>query len=130
VAAGFGFFYGFYSGTTALVNALNAVNGDLSNNHEALRAELSGMTLELPYGPVALDENRQGIVDVYLSQLALDGEDVVQQTVALIPQVDQTFGGTFSSDTPGPGREFPGCETADLPWAGNAIPVVDGVPQG
>jgi branched-chain amino acid transport system substrate-binding protein len=130
VAASFGFFYGFYSGTTALVNALNAVNGDLSNNHEALRAELSGMTLDLPYGPVALDENRQGIVDVYLSQLALDGEDVVQQTVALIPQVDQTFGGTFSTDTPGPSRDFPGCETADLPWAGNAIPVVDGVPQG
>jgi branched-chain amino acid transport system substrate-binding protein len=130
VAASFGFFYGYYSGTTALVNALNAVNGDLSNNHEALRAELSGMTLDLPYGPVTLDENRHGIVDVYLSQLVLDGEDVVQQTVALIPQVDQTFGGTFSSDTPGPSRDFPGCETADLPWAGNAIPVVDGVPQG
>ncbi len=130
IAAGFGFFYGFYSGTTALVNALNAVNGDLSNNHEALRAELSGMTAELPYGPVKLDANRQGIVDVYLSQLVLDGEDVVQSTVALIPQVDQTFGGTFSADTPGPSRDFPGCETADLPWAGNAIPVVDGVPQG
>jgi branched-chain amino acid transport system substrate-binding protein len=130
VAAGFGFFYGFYSGTTALINALNAVEGDLSNNHEALRAELSGMTLDLPYGPVALDENRQGIVDVYLSQLALDGEDVVQKTVALIPGVDQTFGGTFSADTPGPSRDFPGCEPADLPWAGNAIPVVDGVPQG
>jgi branched-chain amino acid transport system substrate-binding protein len=130
VAASFGFFYGFYSGTTALVNALNAVNGDLENNHEALRAELAGMTLELPYGPVTLDANRQGIVDVYLSQLVLDGEEVVQKTVALIPQVDQTFGGTFSDTTPGPSRDFPGCETADLPWAGNAIPVVDGVPQG
>ena len=130
VAAAFGFFYGYYSDTTALIQALNAVNGDLSNNHEALRAELSGMTVDLPYGPVSLDENRQGIVDVYLSQLVLDGEDVVQKTVALIPQVDQTFGGTFSTDTPGPSRDFPGCETRDLPWAGNAIPVVDGVPQG
>jgi len=130
VAASFGFFYGFYSGTTALINALNAVDGDLSNNHEALRAELSGMTLDLPYGPVSLDENRQGIVDVYLSQLVLDGDEVVQETVALIPGVDQTFGGTFSTDTPGPSRDFPGCETRDLPWAGNAIPVVDGAPQG
>ena len=129
VAAAFGFFYGYYSGGVALVNALNAVEGDLSNNHEALRAELAGMTLELPYGPVSLDENRHGIVDVYLSQLVLDGEEVVQETVALIPQVDQTFGGTFSADTPGPSRDFPGCETADLPWSGNAIPVVDGVPQ-
>ena len=40
-----GFFYGYYSGGVALVNALNAVEGDLSNNHEALRAELAGMTL-------------------------------------------------------------------------------------
>jgi branched-chain amino acid transport system substrate-binding protein len=129
VAAAFGFFYGYYGGGVALVNALNAVDGDLSNDHEALRAELSGMTLDLPYGPVALDENRHGIVDVYLSQLVLDGEEVVQKTVALIPQVDQTFGGTFSTDTPGPSRDFPACETRDLPWSGNAIPVVDGVPQ-
>jgi branched-chain amino acid transport system substrate-binding protein len=129
VAAAFGFFYGYYSGGLALVNALNAVGGDLSNDHEALRAELAGMTLELPYGPVSLDENRHGIVDVYLSQLVLDGEEVVQQTVALIPAVDQTFGGTFSADTPGPSRDFPGCEARELPWSGNAIPVVDGVPQ-
>ena len=85
-----------------MVNALNAVEGDLSNNHEALRAELAGMTLELPYGPVSLDENRHGIVDVYLSQLVLDGEEVVQETVALIPQVDQTFGGTFSATPQAP----------------------------
>jgi branched-chain amino acid transport system substrate-binding protein len=130
VAAAFGFFYGYYGGGTALINALNAIGGDLSDGHEALRAELSGMTLELPYGPVSLDENRQGIVDVYLSQLVLDGDEVVQKSVALIPGVDQTFGGTFSTETPGPSRDFPGCETRDLPWAGNAIPVVDGVPQG
>lgn len=129
VAAAFGFFYGYYTGGLALVNALNAVEGDLSNDHEALRAELAGMTLELPYGPVSLDENRHGIVDVYLSQLVLDGEEVVQQTVALIPAVDQTFGGTFSADTPGPSRDFPECEARELPWSGNAIPVVDGVPQ-
>jgi branched-chain amino acid transport system substrate-binding protein len=66
---------------------------------------------------------------VYLSQLVLEGEEVVQKTVALIPGVDQTFGGTFSTETPGPSRDFPGCEARDLPWAGNAIPVVDGVPQ-
>ena len=65
---------------------------------------------------------------MYLSQLVLDGEEVVQQTVALIPQADQTFGGTFSADTPGPSRDFPGCGR-DGPWSGNVIPVVDGVPQ-
>ena len=37
---------------------------------------------------------------------------MVQQTVAIIPQVDQTFGGTFSPDTPPPDRENPACEAA------------------
>jgi hypothetical protein len=54
---------------------------------------------------------------------------VVQQTVAIVPGVDQTFGGTFGPDTPGPSRDFPPCEARELPWTGNAIPVVDGVPQ-
>ena len=58
-----------------------------------------------------------------------DGE-IVQKGVAIIPGVDQSFGGTFSTDTPAPGRDFPECRESDLPWVGNAIPVVDGVPQG
>ncbi len=65
-----------------------------------------------------------------MQQLVLDGDEVVSKTVALIQGVDQTFGGTFSTDTPPPGRDAPGCEVRDLPWVGNAIPVVDGVPQG
>lgn len=129
VAAAFGFFYGYYSAGVALVEGLAAVDGDLSDP-DALHAALSGLSLELPYGDVRLDENRSGIVDVGVSQLALneDGE-VIQEAVAIIPEVDQTFGGTFGTDTPSPSRDFPPCEQRDLPWAGNAIPVVDGVPQ-
>ena len=126
----FGFAYGYYSAGLALVRALNAVDGDLSDNQSALRAELSSMTLEGPYGDVTLDENRQGIIDTSVQQLVLDGDEVVSKTVAIIPGVDQTFGGTFSAETPPPGRDAPGCETRDLPWVGKAIPVVDGVPQG
>lgn len=128
VAAAFGFFYGYYSAGVALVEGLAAVDGDTSDPG-ALHAALSGLTLDLPYGAVSLDGNRSGIVDVGVSQLALDGGEVIQQAVAIIPQVDQTFGGTFGPDTPSPSRDFPPCEQRDLPWAGNAIPVVDGVPQ-
>lgn len=128
VAAAFGFFYGYYSAGVALVEGLAAVDGDISDPG-ALHAALSGLTLDLPYGAVSLDGNRSGIVDVGVSQLALDGGEVIQQAVAIIPQVDQTFGGTFGPDTPSPSRDFPPCEQRDLPWAGNAIPVVDGVPQ-
>ena len=89
------------------------------------------MTLEAPYGSVTLDENRQGIIDTFVAAArARRGERRGgPETVAIIPQVDQTFGGTFGPDTPPPSREDPPCEARELPWLGNAIPVVDGVPQ-
>jgi branched-chain amino acid transport system substrate-binding protein len=130
VAMGFGFAYGYYVAGKALNQALEAVGGDLSDNHAALREALSTMTLEVPYGDVTLDENRHGIITTYVQQLVLDDNDeVVSQTVALIPDVDQSFGGTFTVDTPSPDRDNPSCEERELPWSGNAIPVVDGVPQ-
>ncbi len=131
VALGFGFAYGYYVGTLALVEALGAVGGDLSDNHSALRAELSSMTVEAPYGSVSLDANRQGIVDTFVAQLVLDeaSGEIVQQTVAIVPEVDQTFGGTYSADTEPPERDNTDCAERSLPWHGNTIPVVDGVPQ-
>ncbi|MGI8433641.1 MAG: ABC transporter substrate-binding protein [Nocardioidaceae bacterium] len=126
-AAGFGFMYGYYSAGVALVQALEKTGGDPSP--EPLQAALSDLTLELPYGDISLDENRSGIVDVGLSQLVEENGKIVQKTVAIVPKVDQSFGGTFSTDTPAPSRDFPPCETADLPWVGQEIPVVDGVPQ-
>jgi branched-chain amino acid transport system substrate-binding protein len=130
VAMGFGFAYGYYVAGKALNQALEAVGGDLSDNHAALREEMSTMTLDVPYGSVKLDENRHGIITTYVQQLVLDENDeVVSQTVALIPDVDQSFGGTFTPETPSPDRENPPCEERELPWSGNAIPVVDGVPQ-
>jgi branched-chain amino acid transport system substrate-binding protein len=130
VAMGFGFAYGYYVAGKALNQALEAVGGDLSDNHAALREEMSTMTLDVPYGSVKLDENRHGIITTYVQQLVLDENDeVVSKTVALIPDVDQSFGGTFTPETPSPDRENPPCEERDLPWIGNAIPVVDGVPQ-
>jgi len=126
-AAGFGFMYGYYSAGVALIKALEATGGDPAP--DALQPALSKLTVDLPYGDVRLDENRSGIVDVPLSQLVEEDGEIVQKTVAIIPEVDQTFGGTFSTDTPPPSRDFPPCEQRELPWVGNAIPVVDGVPE-
>ncbi|UED87596.1 ABC transporter substrate-binding protein [Streptomyces profundus] len=128
-AAAFGFFYGYYTAGVALVEALEAVDGDISDV-DAFHAALAGLTLDLPYGPISLDENNSGVVDVGLSRLVVDDAgEVVQETVAIVPGVDQSFGGTFSPDTPSPGRDFPACDERDLPWEGQATPVVDGVPQ-
>ncbi len=125
-----GFGYGFYVNALAFLEALDAVDGDLSDNHAALREELSTMTLDAPFGPVTLDENRQALVDTYVAELVLNDDDTLsQETLAIIPAVDQTFGGTYSSETPPPERDNTACEARDLPWQGNSIPVVDGVPQ-
>lgn len=126
-AAAFGFMYGYYSAGVALIRGLEETDGDLSP--EVLQPALAELTLELPYGDISLDENRSGIVDVGLSRLVEQDGEIVQEAVAIIPDVDQTFGGTFSTETPPPGRDFPECVEADLPWVGNAIPVEDGVPQ-
>jgi branched-chain amino acid transport system substrate-binding protein len=130
-ALGFGFAYGYYSGTLAFVQALASVDGDLSNNHEALRGALSSITVDAPYGPLSLDDNRQAIIDTFVAQLVVDEAtgDVVQKTVYIVPGVDQTFGGTYSNDTDPPERDNTPCEQKSLPWQGNLIPVVDGVPQ-
>jgi len=132
LAMGFGFAYGYYTAGLAMVQALEEVGGDLSNNHAALREALASITIDAPYGPISLDDNRQAIVDTFVAQLVLDegSGEVVQETVAIVPGVDQTFGGTYSSDTDPPERDNTPCETRDLPWQGNEIPVVDGVPQG
>jgi branched-chain amino acid transport system substrate-binding protein len=128
--AGGGFMYGFYVGGLAFTTALEQVGGDLSDNHAALRDALANLELDAPYGSIVLDENRQAITDTWVQQLVEnDAGEIVAKTVAIVPEVDQTFGGTFSADTEPPGRGEPACVAADLPWAGNSIPVVDGVPQ-
>ena len=51
------------------------------------------------------------------------------KTVKAIPDVDQTFGGTFGPDTPAPGpQRRPACEKRDLPWVGKGqtVKVVGG----
>ncbi len=130
-ALGFGFAYGYYTAGLAFVQALEQVGGDMSNNQAALREALSNLELQAPYGPITLDENRQAIVDTFVAQLVLDeaSGEIVQQTVAIIPGVDQTFGGTYSTETDPPERDNTACEPRDLPWQGNSIPVIDGVPQ-
>jgi branched-chain amino acid transport system substrate-binding protein len=74
--------------------------------------------LNSPYGRVHLDKNRRAVIRVYYQQLIEKGGKLAVKTVGYIPGVDQTFGGTFSSSTPAPGRSFPPCTKRKLPWIG------------
>ncbi len=91
---------------------------------------VAGVTLsgdEAPWGDVTLDDNRQAISNVFLKEIVADntGDGVPDvKTISSIPEVDQSFGGVFTADTPAPDRENPKCEKGTPPpWVGNAEPV-------
>jgi branched-chain amino acid transport system substrate-binding protein len=123
------FTYGYYTGMTGLIRGLEAVEGDISDQ-AALQEALAGVTLsgdDAPWGDVTLDENRQAISNVFLKEIVADntGDGVPDvKTISSIPDVDQSFGGVFTADTPAPDRENPKCEKGTPPpWVGNAEPV-------
>jgi branched-chain amino acid transport system substrate-binding protein len=122
------FTYGYYINTVGLLKGLQSVKGDLSNGQKALQQAIGKVTISSPYGPLHLDKNRQAVLNVFYQQLYLDSSGKLAiRTVGEVPNVDQTFGGTFSSSTPPPGRNFPTCSKRSLPWQGKEItPKVSG----
>ncbi len=120
------FTYGYYLDMVGLIKGLEAVDGDVSDQSK-LQEALAGVTLsgdEAPWGDVKLDDNRQAISDVYVKKIVKDanGDGVPDvQTFRRIPQVDQTFNGVFTPDTPAPDRTNPKCVKGEAPpWVGNA----------
>jgi branched-chain amino acid transport system substrate-binding protein len=112
------FAYGYYTAMEAIAQALEQVDGDLSDGHAAFREALASLELDAPLGTIKLDENRQAIMDNFLQQIVEDnnGDGVPDvRTIKTIPEVDQTFGGFFSPETPSPDRTNPKCEKADPP---------------
>jgi branched-chain amino acid transport system substrate-binding protein len=110
----------------ALIKALEEVDGNVEDQ-AALQEALGNVTLtgdEAPWGDVQLDDNRQAISSVYLKRIVKDktGDGVPDvQTISRIPDVDQTFNGAFTPETPAPDRENPQCEQGEPPpWVGNA----------
>jgi branched-chain amino acid transport system substrate-binding protein len=112
------FAYGYYTAMEAIAQGLEQVDGDLSGNHEAFNDALANLELDAPLGTIKLDENRQAIMDNFLQQIVKDntGDGVPDvKTIKTIPDVDQTFAGFFSPETPSPDRTNPECKTADPP---------------
>ena len=112
------FTFGYFINTWGLIKGLQAVKGDISGGQKKLQKVLGKVSLQTGYGPIKLDKNRQGIIPVYYQQLYTKNGKLAVKTVGYIPNVDQTFGGTFSSKTPPPGRTFPPCVKRSLPWVG------------
>jgi branched-chain amino acid transport system substrate-binding protein len=130
-----GFVYNYYNAAWAMIQGLEAAGGDLSQLAANMPTELSSGyevtdaegNIVPTGGIVELDENRQAIQDQYPLQI-VEGEDGAPTTavVGMVPNVDQSFGGVFTADSPPPGRQQPPCEDADLPWEGQIQVVENG----
>jgi branched-chain amino acid transport system substrate-binding protein len=87
------FAHGYYVETLAVLTALDKVGGDLSDGQAKFRETLSSLELDTPTGMVKLDKNRNGIADIFLTEIA-EGQDgkLYNKVVKVIPQVPQTMG--------------------------------------
>ncbi len=112
------FTYGFFINTWGLIKGLQAVKGDISGGQKKLQAAVKKAVLPTAYGTIHLDKYNQGVIPVYYAQLYQKDGKLAVKTVGYIPNVDQTFGGTFSASTPAPGRTSPKCVKRTLPWIG------------
>jgi branched-chain amino acid transport system substrate-binding protein len=112
------FAYGYYLAMEAVAEGLEQVKGDLSGDQAAFMDALANLELDAPLGTIKLDENRQAIMDNFLQQIVKDtnGDGVPDvKTIKTIPQVDQTFAGAFSPETPSPDRTHPPCKAGTPP---------------
>jgi branched-chain amino acid transport system substrate-binding protein len=108
----------YYDGMQAILQGLEQVNGDLSDDSKAFQAALAGMQPTFPNGSVTLDDNRNSIQPAYVVQVVKDGDELGFEVLETIPDVDQTFGGLFGPDSPDPSRDEPAKATGSPPpWA-------------
>jgi branched-chain amino acid transport system substrate-binding protein len=121
------FVYHYYIAAEALALALEEVGGDISGGQKKLQEALGGVEFDAAYGNIKLDENRSAISDNYVQRIVPDTNGnklpgpARAETIRVIPDTDQQFGGLFSEEAPAPDRENPKCEKGNPPeWVGNA----------
>ncbi len=106
------FAHAYYINTKAALLALDKVGGDLSDGGKKYRDVLSGLSFETPTGMVKLDERRNAVADIFLTEVA-EGPDgnLLNKTIKVIPSVSQTLGVSYDEFLKyGPvSRENPKC---------------------
>lgn len=87
------FAHGYYVNTKATLLALNEVKGDLSDGQKKFQAALAKLKFDSPTGALWLDENRQAVADIFVTEVAQrpDGE-FQQKIVKVVKGVTQTMG--------------------------------------
>ncbi len=84
---------GYYVSTLAALEALDRVDGDLSEGQAAFMETLATMTLETPLGPVTLNENRQATGSVFVNEVIRNDDGTLENVFrARVDDVNQTLG--------------------------------------
>ena len=107
------FAHAYYVNTKAALLALDEIEGDLSDGGAKFRQTLTALEFETPTGLVRLDERRNGVADVFLTEVTEGpGGNLLNKTIKVIPEVSQTFGLPYEEFLKyGPvSRENPACE--------------------
>ena len=87
------FAYLYYINTKAVLDALDAVKGDLGNGQKAFRDALQKTDFKGPAGEVKIDANRNGVGTTYITEVtkAADGS-FYNKVVKTVPNVTETLG--------------------------------------
>lgn len=87
------FAYLYYVSMNSALLGLDAVKGDLSGNQKAYQAALQKLEWKGPAGAVKIDENRNGIGDTYITEVAKDSTgDYYNKVVSVVHNVTETLG--------------------------------------
>ncbi len=120
-----GFVYNYYNAAWALVRGLQASAGATGAKLQAAMPRTNASGYEITdKGILKLDSRRQAIQDQFQLQIGKGG---VPSVIGFVPNVDQSFGGSFAPSKPAPGRAFPPCAKKKLPWQGKIRAVKNGV---
>ncbi len=83
----------YYTNTIAVIEALQEVGGDLSDNQEAFQAALASLEFTAPTGAnVRLDDNRKAISDIFLTRIVNDDGTMRTEAFGRTEDVSQTLG--------------------------------------
>jgi branched-chain amino acid transport system substrate-binding protein len=87
------FAYLYYINTKAVLDALDAVKGNLGDGQKAFRDALQKTSFNGPAGPVKIDANRNGVGTTYITEVAkaADGS-FYNKVVRTVPDISQTLG--------------------------------------
>ena len=83
----------YYVSTKATLVSLQQAKGDLSNGQRAFRQAMSQLRLQTPAGLRYLDENRQVVTDIFLTEVQETAErQLYTKLIKVVPAVNQTLG--------------------------------------